>query len=158
MNNTAVGDLFLREETLENTTSATKTSGVWDWRKYGRDVTKDLVISTWIFNAAAQSAGEISILLQTADSADASTWTTIASDTQAYTEIDENARISKIQLPTLVGKIRQYVRVVVSTPTAFTAAPVVSVGLDNDSEFAIDNTLADSPRPATQAEAAKMGL
>ena len=203
MNNTAVEDLFIREETLDNavcnvvaektateaaamtasdiangkiiklTTAGTvggtaysagdflkatvaSTSLTWskasasdikgyiesavrDWKRWGRDVSKDLGIAAWLHNADKLTAGALTVKLES--SADKATWSQIASAAGSVSGTDRCARLAFFLLPRT--GIKQYVRVKAEVTTQFAnggtaTAPVVSIGLENDGDNDID--------------------
>ena len=143
MHNTAVEDLFIREEALTNTVDAVTTSNVRDWKRWGRDHSKDLGIAAWAVNGHQLATGAITLTLES--SADGKTgWTAIASASGSAATIDRNGRLAFFLLPRT--GIKQYVRVAVKVTTAFTdgsksIVPVVSVGLENDAEQDIDASM-----------------
>lgn len=206
MNNTAVEDLFIREETLDNTVcnvvaektateaaamtasdiangkiiklttagsiggtayaagdflKATVTSGestalTWskastsdikgyieseirDWKRWGRDISKDLGIACWLNNAGDLTAGALTVILES--SADKASWTEIASAAGSVSGTDRCARLAFFLLPRT--GIKQYVRVKAKVTTQFAksgtaTAANVSIGLENDGDNDID--------------------
>ena len=210
MNNTAVEDLFIREETLDNTVcnvvgektatevaamtasditngkivklttagsiggtayaagdflKATVTSGesatlswakasstdikgyiesaIRDWKRWGRDVSKDLGIAAWLHNADKLAAGALTVKLES--SSDKAAWNVIASASGSVSGTDRCARLVFFLLPRT--GIKQYVRVKAEVTTQFTdgtnaTAPVVSIGLENDGDNDIDLSMA----------------
>lgn len=118
-------------------------SAVRDWKRWGRDHSKDLGIAAWAINGDKLGAGAATIELES--SADGVTgWTVIASASGSATSIDKNGRLAFFLLPR--SGIKQFVRVVVKTTTQFTdgtnaLAPVLSVGLENDAEQDIDASM-----------------
>lgn len=119
-----------------------KQSDVRDWKRWGRDHSKDLGIAAWAVNGDKLAAGAATIVLES--SADGTTWTEIASASGSASAIDKNGRLAFFLLPR--SGIKQYVRVVVKVTTQFTdgtnaLAPVLSVGLENDAEQDIDATM-----------------
>ena len=209
MNNTAVEDLFIREETLDNTVcnvvaektateaaamtasditngkivklttagsiggtayaagdflKATVTSGdsptlswakasatdikgyveseIRDWKRWGRDISKDLGIACWLNNAADLAAGALTVILES--SADKASWTEIASASGSVSGTDRCARLAFFLLPRT--GIKQYVRVKAKVTTQFAnsgaaTAANVSIGLENDADNDIDATM-----------------
>ena len=120
-------------------------SDVRDWKRWGRDHSKDLGIAAWAVNGADLGAGAATIELES--SADGAAWTTIASASGSASAIDKNGRLAFFLLPRT--GIKQYVRVVVKVTTQFTdgtnaLAPVLSIGLENDAEQDIDATMVQS--------------
>lgn len=118
-------------------------SAIRDWKRWGRDHSKDLGIAAWAINGDKLGAGAATIELES--SADGVTgWTVIASASGSATSIDKNGRLAFFLLPR--SGIKQFVRVVVKTTTQFTdgtnaLAPVLSVGLENDAEQDIDASM-----------------
>jgi len=210
MNNTAVEDLFLREEAIENSatcnvkeisgsdcaalTYATATNGgvykltsagtvggtarakgtflkatvasttlTWavaeaadmtgykesdirDWKRWGRDHSKDLGIAAWLEDAKDFTAGAVTVVLES--SADKDTWSDVASASGSVSGTDRNARLAFFLLPRT--GLKQYVRVKVKVTTRFAkgsgnyVAPSISVGLENDAEHDIDLSMVQS--------------
>jgi hypothetical protein len=158
MNQTAVEDLFLREREIGNTAGdggafEAVESEVKDWRKWGVDRTKDLVVSVWLVGPTASAkvkkftAGAVTCRLQTMKEGDES-WTDLATKTGCGADtLDENGRIAVIPLAGL--PLKQFVRLVVKTTTQWTVgdtatAPKITAGLDNDANYGIDAELVDS--------------
>ncbi len=117
-------------------------SGVRDWKRWGRDHSKDLGIAAWAENGASLAAGAATVTLET--SADQEDWTEIASAAGSATGIDSNGRLAFFLLPR--SGIKQFVRVKVKVTAQFTdgtaaLAPVLSVGLENDGEQDIDPSM-----------------
>ena len=206
MNNTAVEDLFIREETLDNTVcnvvaektateaaamtasdiangkiiklttagsiggtaysagdflkaTVASTSLTWskasasdikgyieseirDWKRWGRDISKDLGIACWLNNAADLTAGALTVILES--SADKASWTEIASASGSVSGTDRCARLAFFLLPRT--GIKQYVRVKAKVTTQFAksgtaTAANVSIGLENDADNDIDATM-----------------
>lgn len=148
MNNTAVEDLFIREQKLPNAADAISggtakvVSGVRDWKRWGRDHSKDLGIAVWIEDSSGFTAGGIEITMKSG--ASESDLKAIETKTAAVADIDRNGRLAFFLLPRT--GIKQYVQVEVKTVTQFkkggvAADPVVSVGLENDAEQDIDMTM-----------------
>lgn len=123
-----------------------KQSDVRDWKRWGRDHSKDLGIAAWAENGSKLGAGAATVKLES--SANGVTgWTTIASATGSAGSIDKNGRLAFFLLPR--SGIKQYVRVIVETTTQFTdgtnaLAPVLTVGLENDAEQDIDASMVQS--------------
>jgi hypothetical protein len=126
-----------------------KESDVRDWKRWGRDQSKDLGITAWLHNAAkfggASAAGAATVTLES--SADGTTWNDVAGASGSVSGVDRNARLAFFLLPRT--GLKQYVRVKVKVTTQFTdgttaTAPVISVGLDNDSENDIDRSMVQS--------------
>lgn len=148
MNNTAVEDLFIREETLPNASDAISggtakvVSGVRDWKRWGRDHSKDLGIAVWIEDSSGFTAGAIEVVMKSG--AAEGDLKVIETKAASVDDIDRNGRLVFFLLPRT--GIKQYVQVEVKTVTQFkkgseAAAPVVSVGLENDAEQDIDMTM-----------------
>lgn len=210
MNNTAVEDLFLREEEIENSATANvteitateaaaltyqtatdgqvyklkdagtvggsaraagtflkasiasttlswsvaeasdikgyKESDVRDWKRWGRDQSKDLGICAWLNGAEGFTAGAVTVTLES--SADKVTWNDVASASGSVSGLDRNARLAFFLLPRT--GLKQYVRVKVKVTTRFAkgsgnyVAPSISVGLENDGENDIDLSMVQS--------------
>lgn len=118
-------------------------SDIRDWKRWGRDFSKDLAIAAWLNNANALTAGALTVTLES--SADKSTWTEIASAAGSVASVDRCARIAFFLLPR--NGIKQYVRIKVKVTTRFAksneAIPAnISVGLENDADNDIDLTMA----------------
>lgn len=153
MKDTAVEDLFIREETLNNTVGQVKASGVRDWKRWGRDNSKDLGIAVWLNNYATPNAAnpmkldkltegavEVKLLSGMAENA----LTAIATVTASVADLDDAGRLTFFLLPRT--GIKQFVKVEVKTTKEFkrgeTAASAnVSVGLARDSVYDIDSTM-----------------
>lgn len=155
MNQTAVEDLFLREKTIKNDIVGEDyvvESEAKDWRKWGKDRTKDLVVSAWLVGPKSDGkvvtfgAGELTLVLQTKN-ADDENWTELVPLTGlGQSDVDDFGRIAVIQLAGLA--LKQFVRVVVTVTTQWTVsgvatAPKLTVGLDNDTCYDIDATLVE---------------
>ena len=112
-------------------------SGIRDWKRWGRDHSKDLGIAAWAVNGASLGAGAATVILET--SANQEDWTEIASAAGSASGIDKDGRLAFFLLPR--SGIKQYVRVKVKVTAPFTEAPVLSVGLENDAEQDIDATM-----------------
>jgi len=159
MNQTAVEDLFMREKEIKNTLDAGEETydvvegSVLDWRKWGQDRTKDLVVSFWLAGptsdgkVSAFTAGAATIKLQTKKPGDEN-WTDLVTLTgKGQSTIDENGRIAVIPIAGLA--LKQFVRVTVQTTTQWTVgvtatAPKLTVGLDNDANYGIDADLVET--------------
>lgn len=142
MNNTAVEDLFLREEKLTNTAGSVKASAVRDWKRWGRDHSKDLGIAVWLEGAADFTEGTIELKLLSGASEGA--LTAIETKTGSVANLDRNGRLAFFLLPR--AGIKQFVKIEVKVTAVFkkgsTATdPVVTIGLENDSENDIDLTM-----------------
>ena len=116
-----------------------KESEIRDWKRWGRDPSKDLGIAAWLENAKAYGAGAATVTLES--SADKTTWSDVASASGSVAGVDRNGRLVFFLLPRT--GLKQYVRVKVKVTTQFTdgtnaLAPVLSVGLENDAENDID--------------------
>lgn len=119
-----------------------KESEIRDWKRWGRDHSKDLGIAVWAVNGAELGAGAATVVLES--SADKESWSDIASASGSASGIDRNGRLAFFLLPRT--GIKQYVRVKVKITTQFTdgtnaLAPVLSVGLENDAEQDIDASM-----------------
>ena len=122
-----------------------KESDIRDFKRWGRDHSKDLGIACWANNGASLGAGAATIVLES--SADKVTWNDVASASGSATGIDRNGRLVFFLLPRT--GLKQYVRVKVKVTTQFTdgtnaLAPVFTVGLENDAENDIDATMVQS--------------
>jgi hypothetical protein len=120
-----------------------KESDIRDFKRWGRDHSKDLGIAAWLENAVAYGAGAATVVLES--SADKVTWNDVASASGSATGVDKNGRLVFFLLPRT--GLKQYVRVKVKITTQFTdgtnaLAPVLTVGLENDAENDIDLTMA----------------
>lgn len=120
-----------------------KESDIRDFKRWGRDHSKDLGIAAWLENAAAYGAGAATVVLES--SADKETWNDVASASGSASGVDKNGRLVFFLLPRT--GLKQYVRVKVKVTTPFTdgtnaLAPVLTVGLENDAENDIDLTMA----------------
>lgn len=120
-----------------------KESDIRDFKRWGRDHSKDLGIAAWLENAVAYGAGAATVVLES--SADKETWNDVASASGSATGVDKNGRLVFFLLPRT--GLKQYVRVKVKITTQFTdgtnaLAPVLTVGLENDAENDIDLTMA----------------
>lgn len=144
MNNTAIEDLFIREEELDNTSPfEVKVSGVRDWKRWGRDHSKDLGIGVWLENAKQFTAGAVEIKFVTDSKEDFSDDPKTTTVTASVADIDRNGHLAFFLLPRV---IKQYVKTEVKVTTAFATAkgataPVVTIGLENDAEHDIDETM-----------------
>ena len=119
-----------------------KESDVRDWKRWGRDHSKDLGIAVWLNNAKKYTAGAITMTLES--SADKATWTDVASASGSAGGTDGNARLAFFLLPR--EGLKQYVRIKLKVTTRFKVgadyvAANVSVGLENDAEHDIDRTM-----------------
>ena len=114
-----------------------KESEIRDWKRWGRDHSKDLGIAAWVENGASLTKGAATVILET--SANKEDWTEIASAAGSASGIDKDGRLAFFLLPR--SGIKQYVRVKVKVTAPFTEAPVLSVGLENDAEQDIDATM-----------------
>ena len=117
-------------------------SGVRDWKRWGRDPSKDLGICAWVHGAKGLTAGAATVTLES--SADGNTFTAVASASGTAASIDRNGRLLFFLLPQ--SGLKQYVRVTVKVTTQFAkgdvATPVnLSVGLSNDAEHDIDASM-----------------
>lgn len=117
-------------------------SDVRDWKRWGRDISKDLGIACWVHNADKLAAGALTLKLES--SADKASWSVIASASGTVSGTDRCARLAFILLPRT--GIKQYVRVKAEVTTQFTdgsnaLAPVVSIGLENDGDNDIDMSM-----------------
>lgn len=122
-----------------------KESDIRDFKRWGRDHSKDLGIAAWLENAVAYGAGAATVVLES--SADKETWNDVASASGSAAGIDRNGRLAFFLLPRT--GLKQYVRVKVKITTQFTdgtnaLAPVLTVGLENDAENDIDATMVQS--------------
>ena len=122
-----------------------KESDIRDFKRWGRDHSKDLGIACWVNNADKLGAGAATIVLES--SADKVTWNDVASASGSAGSIDRNGRLTFFLLPRT--GLKQYVRVKVKVTTQFTdgtnaLAPVLTVGLENDAENDIDATMVQS--------------
>ena len=118
-------------------------SAVRDWKRWGRDVSKDLGIAVWLHNADKLAAGALTVKLES--SSDKAAWNVIASASGSVSGTDSCARLAFFLLPRT--GIKQYVRVKAEVTTQFTdgtnaTAPVVSIGLENDGDNDIDLSMA----------------
>ena len=119
-----------------------KESGVRDWKRWGRDHSKDLMVSAWLNGAKAYTAGALTLVLES--SADGVAWSDVASAAGSVSGLDRNARIACFLLPRT--GLKQYVRVKVKVTTRFAdasgyLAANLSVGLENDAEVDIDASM-----------------
>ena len=117
-------------------------SGVRDWKRWGRDPSKDLGICAWVHNGKGLTAGAATVTLES--SADGETFVAVASASGTAASIDRNGRLLFFLLPQ--SGLKQYVRVTVKVTTQFAksgvATPVnLSVGLSNDAEHDIDASM-----------------
>lgn len=159
MNQTAVEDLFLRDKEITNatvgeaTTIAAVVSDAKDWRKWGADRTKDLVVSLWLTGPTSGgkvkrfTAGACTAKLMTQSEGDGETWTEIYSKTGVGYAPDACGRILTIPLAGL--PLKQFVKLSVQVTTQYAisgtaTAPKLTAGLDNDANFDIDATLVDT--------------
>ena len=123
-----------------------KESGVRDWKRWGRDHSKDLGICAWLNGADGYTAGAVTVTLES--SADKSTWNDVAAASGSVSGLDRNARLASFLLPRT--GLKQYVRVKVKVTTRFAkgsgnyVAPSITVGLENDSENDIDLSMVQS--------------
>ena len=119
-----------------------KESEIRDWKRWGRDHSKDLGIAAWAVNGASLGAGAATVILET--SANQEDWTEIASAAGSASGIDKDGRLAFFLLPRT--GIKQFVRVKVKVTDTFGSAseviaPVLTVGLENDAEQDIDATM-----------------
>lgn len=131
---TSALDLFFDNTTLTNTANAKTTSEVLDWRMHGPDFTKDLVINAYLRNAKLQSAGAMTIKLQGSDNGTG--WTDLVVVSKGLPDVDGNNCIAKIPLGGV--KLMQFHRLEVTVTTPFTVAPTVFAGLDQDTDYGMD--------------------
>jgi hypothetical protein len=123
-----------------------KESDIRDWKRWGRDHSKDLGICAWLVGADGFTAGAVTVTLES--SADKATWNDVASASGSVSGLDRNARLAFFLLPRT--GLKQYVRVKLKVTTRFAkgsgnyVAPSISVGLENDSENDIDLTMVQS--------------
>ena len=117
-------------------------SDVRDWKRWGRDHSKDLGIAAWLNNAKQYTAGAATVVLES--SADGTAWTDVASASGSVSSVDEAGRLVFFLLPRT--GLKQFVRAKVKVTTRFAdadgyLAANLSVGLTNDSEHDIDLTM-----------------
>ena len=123
-----------------------KESDIRDWKRWGRDHSKDLGIAAWLEDAKDFTAGAVTVVLES--SADKDTWSDVASASGSVSGTDRNARLAFFLLPRT--GLKQYVRVKVKVMTRFAkgsgnyVAPSISVGLENDAEHDIDLSMVQS--------------
>lgn len=123
-----------------------KESDIRDWKRWGRDHSKDLGIAAWLEDAKDFTAGAVTVVLES--SADKDTWSDVASASGSVSGTDRNARLAFFLLPRT--GLKQYVRVKVKVTTRFAkgsgnyVAPSISVGIENDAEHDIDLSMVQS--------------
>ncbi len=164
MNHTAVEDLLMREAEITNALVGSETAyravegGAKDWRMWGRDRTKDLVVSVWLAGPRAGgkvarfAQGAVTLKLQTKKAGD-DAWTDLATLAgRGAATLDDDGRIASIPLAGL--PLKQFVRLVAQVTTQWlvgteATAPRLTAGLDNDASFGVDadlvETRADNP-------------
>ncbi|MBP5791803.1 MAG: hypothetical protein J6W80_06080 [Kiritimatiellae bacterium] len=122
-----------------------KESDVRDWKRWGRDHSKDLGIAAWLTGADKYTAGAATVVLES--SADGATWHDVATAAGSVANVDAAGRLVFFLLPRT--GLKQYVRVKVKVTTRFAdasgyLAPNLTVGLENDADIDIDRVAVQS--------------